>query len=166
MDTHVDTDLVMDSQFGIVVTDTFDDLAAIPFGDKIYYRLSFVRTISNENDQPEDVIGLGSDVVTVSLIDTNNPDAPQLSYDQTSNTLSWLPTTNKGTYYLFQQNSKGNWQKIYSVTPTSSTDAMTYTLAAALPATDTDGNPLYYRFKVTAQNSSGLLNLVDNELTI
>jgi len=166
MDTHVDTAIVTDSQLGIVVTDTFDDLATIPFGDMVYYRLSFVRTISNENDQPEDVIGLGSDIVTVNLIDTNNPDAPQLSYDQTSNTLSWLPTTNKGTYYLFQQNSKGNWQKIYSVTPTSSTNPMTYTLPAALPATDTDGNPLYYRFKVTVQNSSGLLNLVDNELTI
>ncbi|MBS1520286.1 MAG: hypothetical protein JST50_04780 [Bacteroidetes bacterium] len=166
MDTHVDTDIVMDSQLGIVVTDTFDDLTAIPFGDMIYYRLAFVRTISNENDQPEDVIGLGSDVDIINLIDTNNPDAPQLSYDQTSNTLSWPPTTNKGTYYLFQQNSKGNWQKIYSVTPTSATDAMTYTLPAPLPATDTDGNALYYRFKVTVQNSSGLLNLVDNELTI
>jgi hypothetical protein len=166
MDSHVDADFVMDSQLGLVVADTFDDLTAIPFGDMIYYRLSFVRTISNENDQPEDVIGLGSEVVTVNLIDTNNPDAPQLSYDQTSNALSWSPTTNKGTYYLYQQNSKGNWQKIYSVTPTSSTNTMTYTLPAPLPATDTDGNPLYYRFKVTVQNSSGLLNLVDNELTI
>jgi hypothetical protein len=151
---------------GIVVTDTFADLPAIPYGEVIYYRLAFIRTIINERNVPEDVTGLGSDTIIITMTDTVNPVAPAITYTPATSELSWLPSANKGTYYLYQQNSKGNWQNIYTVQPSSQTAAMTFTISPPLVLTDASGNRIYYRYKVTVQNSSGLFNLADNQLTI
>jgi hypothetical protein len=166
MDSHTDLDIVIDTQNGIVTADTFPDLATVPFGEVIYYRLAFIRTIINEREVSEDVVGLASDIVVVNLINTINPLAPDLIYDEVASTLTWLPTTNKGTYNLYAQNSRGNWQKIYIISPASSTDPMEFTLTPPLVLTDGDGKRIYHRYKVKVENSSGLLNLVDNELTI
>lgn len=166
MTSSADFEIVMDVQYGIVITDSFADLPAVPAGETIYYRLAFIRTINNERDELEDITGQGSDVIIINLIDTINPDAPEITYTESENKLSWLATTNKGTYYLYTQNSRGNWQMIYQVKPTSAIDTMSYVFPAPLVLTDEDGNRIYYRYKVNVQNSSGLLNLVENELTI
>ncbi|MCR8560441.1 hypothetical protein KXD93_22495 [Mucilaginibacter sp. BJC16-A38] len=166
MPSRVDFDIVSDDQYGIVITDTFSDYAVLPAGELLYYRLAFVRSVINEDNLPEDITGYGSEVVTINLIDTVNPQAPVLTYLQSENKLTWMPTANKGTYYLYTQNSRGNWQQLYQVKPVSQTDAMAYVLPNPLVPTDENGNRIYYRFKVKAENSSGLLNLVDNELTI
>jgi hypothetical protein len=166
MDSRADYPLAYDDEGGIVITDTFDGLPAAPLGENISYRLAFVRTISNEDNQPEDVVSLGSRTVTVRLIDTVNPGAPELAYTAATHTLSWAQTANKSTYYLYQQNSRGNWQQVYSVQPALPAQGMAYTLPAAPALTDAEGNRIYYRFKVRVQNSSGLFNLVEKELTI
>ncbi|OCX54249.1 hypothetical protein BEL04_08305 [Mucilaginibacter sp. PPCGB 2223] len=166
METQTDIAVLTDTDTGIVTVDDFSDLPAVPYGEVIYYRLAFIRTIVNEREESEDVVGLGSAVVTVTLIDTVNPPPPALTYAAGSNELSWPVTANKGTYYLYQQNDRGNWQRIYGVTPPASATTVSYQLPAPLVLTGPDGNRIYYRFKVQAQNASGLLNLTDNELTI
>jgi hypothetical protein len=165
MDSFLDVVLSPDTPDGLIATDTFSDLSMPPYGETVYYRLAFIRTIFNERDETEDVIGLGSVVEAVRLIDTHNPDAPALGYDSATHTLNWAQVTNKGSYDLFQQNSRGNWQRIYSVTP-AGPGTLNFTLPAAPVLTDADGNRIYYRFKVSAANSSGLRNLTDNIITI
>jgi hypothetical protein len=132
----------------------------------LYYRLAWVRTISNEQALPEEVISLGSETIAVRLVDMFNPAAPVLAYDAPTNKLSWGATANKGTYYLYQQNAKGNWQKIYTVQQSSANQALEYTLPGPLSLNDSQGNRIYYRFKVAVQNNSGLLNLTDNIITV
>jgi hypothetical protein len=163
MDSDLDVEISNDPLNGLLVADTFDDLTVFPAGEKIYYRLAFIRTIRNERDEQEAIIGQGSATETVTLIDTINPEAPQLVYE--AEQLSWLPTVNKGTYTLYQQNSWGNWQQLASIGPPESGAEMSYTPD---PTPDTTPGPdrIYYRYKVKVENSSGLFNLEDNELTI
>ncbi|QEM10597.1 hypothetical protein [Mucilaginibacter rubeus] len=148
-----------------VVTDTLEDMLLLPMGETLYYRLAGVRKIINEMEQEEEVVTHGSEVIAVRLIDTLNPEAPQITYHEDTNTLNWPATANKSSYFLFNQNERGNWQRVYAVTPPVLGD-MTYVLPAPLPKVDAQGNPIYHRFKVKVQNSSGLFNLVDKELTI
>ncbi|MDN5288990.1 MAG: hypothetical protein JWR38_5264 [Mucilaginibacter sp.] len=166
MDTHMDIPLEEGLTGGYTLTDTLADLTPFPAGETLYYRLAAVRIIINEFDLPEEVVSLGSETIPVRLIDTINPDAPALTYTQNVNQLTWQPTANKGTYYLYQQNARGNWGRIYSVAPPDSASGMSYTLPAPLVLQDESGNRLYYRFKVQVQNSSGLFNLADKEITI
>ena len=165
MDSYFDVDIEEGTLDGYEITDSFTDSTA-PVGQQIYYNLVGIRTIINEFEVPEEVFSQASAVVTLNLIDTTNPQAPGLTYTATTNTLSWQPTVNNGTYFLYQQNSKGNWARIYTVQPPDTTTAMAYVIPQPLVLLDDDGNKIYYRFKVQAQNSSGLLNLVENELTV
>ncbi len=151
---------------GLEITDNFSDLATVPLGETVYYRIAAVRTIINEFEQPEDVSSPGSSPIAIRLIDTINPDAPDLSYDPATNQLSWAPTANKGTYYLYKQNQRGNWEKLSTIVPVDASVPAAYTLPMPLTLQDEDGNRVYNRFKVKVENSSGLLNLVDKELTI
>jgi hypothetical protein len=165
MGSYLDVPLSGDATTGLEVVDTFEDLEQAPLGETVYYRLAGVRSILNEKDEQEDVLSLGSEVVSVNLIDMFNPAAPDLTYDGSTNKLSWLPTTNKGIYYLFKQNNRGNWERITEPL-TGGTSPITYTLPAPLVILDADGDRVYHRFKVKVENSSGLLNLVEKELTI
>lgn len=165
INTFFDVEITVGAPEGYVVTDDFSDMAT-PVGEPVYYTLVGIRTIVNEAGEDEDVISEPSATITVNLIDTVNPQAPELTYTESTNGLSWQPTANKGTYYLFQQNSKGNWARIYTVQPADSSEVMEYILPQPLVRQDEDGNRIYYRFKVQAQNASGLLNLTEKELTI
>lgn len=147
---------------GMSVSDDFSDLAAPLLGETVYYRLVGIRNIINEYGQPEEVYSNPSNLVTVIIADSVNPDAPVIGGNGPA--LSWQPTTKNGTYYLYQQNSKGNWQNIYTVAPPESAGPMSYQFTG--PQTDADGNTIYNRFKVRVKNSSGLFNLTDNETTI
>lgn len=166
MPDYVDVDLIIDEDSGIQVTDTFEDLATVPLGETIYYRLASLRTIVNERGEIEEVISNGSEVITVRLIDTLNPSPPQVSYSQVTNTLTWEATVNNGTYYLYKQTNTGNWEKIHQVQSPPEAALMEYSLPGPLELTDEDGDRIYHRFKVKVENSSGLLNLTENELTI
>jgi len=165
MDTFFDVEITAGAPEGYEVTDHFNDIA-VPVGQPVYYTLAGIRTIVNELEEDEEVISEPSATITVNLIDTVNPQAPELTYTESTNVLSWQATANKGTYYLFQQNSKGNWARIYTVQPDDSSEVMEYLLPQPLVLQDEDGNRIYYRFKVQAQNASGLLNLTEKELTV
>lgn len=165
IDTFFDVEIVAGAAEGYEITDSFADIPA-PAGQPVYYTLAGIRTIINELEEAEDVLSEVSATLTVNLIDTVNPKAPQLTYTESTNLLNWPATATNGKYYLFQQNSKGNWARIFTVQPPDSNAVMEYVLPQPLVLNDEEGNRIYYRFKVQAQNSSGLMNLTENELTI
>lgn len=165
MDSYFEVDVEEGISSGYNIVDDFSDLALIPLGETLYYRFAGVRTILNENGLPEEVLSMGSQVTSVKLVDSTNPDAPDLNYDSVTRKLSWMPTTTQGTYHLFKQNKRGNWERIYSVRPETA-GPVEYALTDPLVLQDQDGNRIYHRFKVQAQNASGLFNLTEKEFTI
>ncbi len=166
MDQVLDLEIDADAIDPYTFEDDFSDLPSIPFGRTLYYRIVALRTIINEFDQIEKVQSQPSVVMSVRLMDTQSPDAPELNYDEPGNTLSWLPTTYDGVYHLFKQNSSANWEKIYEIKPPNSNEPMSYELPEPLALVDEDGNKIYPRFKVQVENSSGRINIIDNELTV
>lgn len=166
MEYHVDRDIVAEHIEGYEITDDFSDLAIAPLGDTVYYRLAGIRTIINEEEEEEEVLSLGTDVIAITLPDYLNPEAPELTYHKEENKLTWAATANKANYYVYKQNNRGNWEKVYSVIKPTSPDQLEYFLPYSLQTVDEDGDKLYYRFKVQVQNTSGLLNLNDKEYTI
>lgn len=166
MEYQVDRDIIADQYEGYEITDDFSDLSAAPLGDTVYYRLAGIRMILNEKEEQEEVLSLGTEVIAIALPDYLNPEAPELSYDEASNKLIWPATANKGSYYLYKQNVRGNWEKVYSVTPPASLTQIEYLLPAPLLFVDEEGDNLYHRFKVQVQNTAGLLNLTDKECTV
>ncbi|WP_293308184.1 hypothetical protein [Pedobacter sp. UBA5917] len=166
MEYYVDRDIDADQFEGYDITDDFSDLTAAPLGDTVYYRLAGIRKIINEKEEIEEVLSLGTDVIAITLPDYLNPEAPELVYDEVGNKLTWPTTANKANYYLYKQNNRGNWEKVYTVDAENASAQMEYILPTPLLLVDEDGDKLYYRFKVQVQNTSGLFNLTDNELTI
>jgi hypothetical protein len=166
MEYHIDRDILADQFEGYEITDDFSDLTVAPLGDTVYYRLAGIRTIINEKEEEEEVLSLGTDVIAITLPDYLNPEAPELTYHESENKLTWPATANKANYYVYKQNSRGNWEKVYSVVEPTSPAQIEYILPAPLLFVDEDGDRLYYRFKVQVQNTSGLLNLTDKELTV
>ncbi|WP_113639265.1 hypothetical protein [Nubsella zeaxanthinifaciens] len=165
MDQLFDVPVDNDVETSYVFEDDFSDLPSVPLGKTVYYSVAAVRTIINEYDELEEVLSQPSAVVSVKLVDVFSPDAPELIYDEPSNSLLWEPTTFDGTYYLFKQNSRANWEQVYNVQPPASNQLMTFQLGV-LPTTDEDGDRIYHRFKVQVANSAGRLNILDNELTV
>ena len=114
-------------------------------------------------------------------MDTVNPDPPEITFtsDGLSGTpaqltgvnLFWSPTRYNGTYYLDKMSSVGNWITIYRV---KTNQSVTIDLAATdlgtnvLPKESEDDatRTLYHRFRVRAENASGLFSLNDKVLTI
>ena len=66
--------------------------------------------------------------------------------------------------------NSGNWRKIYMVKSNAATISValddTDLQTANLEKTDSNGVTIYHRFRVQAENSSGLLNIRQNEKTI
>ena len=68
-------------------------------------------------------------------------------------------------------NNLGNWVKIYDIVNDNSSKISVNSMITSigtniLDKRDFDNNKVYSCFKVQVENSSGLLNLSDNELTI
>ncbi len=173
------------ADIGTDAVDTFSDLNFPPYSETLFYRVVAMREIINETGLPELIPSLPSNLVLSSVIDTQNPAAPVITHavgTVLSNparlenvTLTWPMTAWNAKYYLYRMNSKGNWVKIYEIKtndpgamiyPQQGSFVSPYMETALLPKEDDDGNPLYHRFKVVAENASGLLTLRDAELTI
>jgi hypothetical protein len=166
MKSYLETAVDTDADGMITVDDTFADIATIPFGETMYFRLAFVRTIINEKDVSEDIVSLGSAPVAIKLIDTENPAAPLLAYDSSTKKLTWTATANLSLFSVMLQNQRGNWQSVWTSPAATAGQAMEYNLPNDLLFQDSDGNRIYSRFKVNVQNSSGLQNLSTSEITI
>lgn len=173
--------LVKSVAVGNEVTDDFSDVSFPLYGDPLFYRIVALREIVNENDQTEYIPSKPSNVVLTNVVDNVNPEPPHLSYTSDPPTtttpitlnnvvLSWQPTCYNGTYYLYVMTSSGNWQKIYEVKSNDSVISVdladTDLQDGSIVKQDEDENTIYKRFRVQVENSSGLLNLVNDELTI
>ncbi len=172
--------LIASAAIDDVIIDDFSDLDYYPFGEVLYYRLVAVRSVKtkvidkdNGIYETEDVLSYPSSLILANVIDVINPESPELSYTATENptenrledvVIEWNPTAYNGTYYLYQMNNSGNWAELGRIERENA--SMQYALPDSLPKTDEDGETIYYRFKVTVENSSGLFSLNEKILTI
>ncbi len=166
MEYSFDVDIDQLQEESYEITDDFSDIENIPLGKVMYYRVAGIRIINNEEGENEEILSYPSELFEVQLIDSRSPDAPLLVYDEQQNKISWNATTDTGSYYLYKQNSKGNWEHIYSVLPPLTNEQMDYNIPAPLNFTDEDGDRVYHRFRVQVENLSGRMNIIENELTI
>ena len=84
--------------------------------------------------------------------------------------LQWEKTAYKATYYLYKMGSQGQWAKIYEVTsnnPVISVPLDQTTLGTStLLIEDSEGDDIFHHFKVTTENTSGLLSYEAELLTL
>jgi hypothetical protein len=166
---------------GGAVYDDFADLADIPFAQQLYYRAVALRQIVNEQGELEMIPSKASDIARTRVADSVNPEPPQIAmtsdpltpthpFTYSNVSLSWPRTAYNGRYHLYKQNDLGIWVKIYTVqsnAPGIQVDLQDTTLGSGmLLKEDAAGNTLYHRFRVMVENSSGLVNLRQNELTV
>lgn len=140
---------------------------------------------STSNTKIVKLPSLPSDVIRASIVDVVNPPAPRIYAENGLTTLTelkdvilkWKPTAYNGTYYLQKLNASGNWVQKYSVKVkdtdmqyppllNNAPDFANYPETQILPRVDDDNNPIYHRFRVQVENSSGLFNLQEFELTL
>jgi hypothetical protein len=162
---YLEIEVENDGINGLDIIDDFSDFTVLPYGEMMYYRLVGVRSIINEYEESEDVLTAASDTIKVKLVEFLNPDAPELIYVENTNKLTWQPTIYSGKYFVYKQNTRGNWEKLETITAQPEINSFEYSLPV-LPTEDEDGDPIYHRYKVNVENASGLLNLVDKEITI
>lgn len=160
-----------------VMEDTFADLTEPPYGEVLYYRAVVYRRIINEAGAVEYAPSQPSRVLMANIIDSRNPEAPELHYEplvisggEIQNlTLTWAPPPTGQRYYLYRQTSGGNWVKLKEYGPD---DPGTYVWATenpenpTLPAETEDGDTIYYRFRMDVKNASGLMNLEHRVLLV
>lgn len=172
----------------------FVDPAFPPYGETLYYRIIAIREIEDLKDVltsptiPVTIAlpSLPSDVIKTSIVDVINPAAPKLSSENGTTTatelknvvLKWQATCYNGTYRLQKLNASGNWVQKYSEKVKEGTmqypplglngqpDFGAFSETQTLPRVDADGNLIYHRFRVQVENSSGLFNLSEFELTL
>ncbi|MDR3706609.1 MAG: hypothetical protein P4L28_11980 [Paludibacteraceae bacterium] len=171
-------------QVGYPIIDTFADYNGNPpYGDTLYYRLVAIRKVpyaivtgTNEVTGKEDtVMSYPSDLMLANILDVNNPTSPTLALSDstvvttdlyTNAVLTWTQTVYNGTYYIYQRNSSGTWTKLGEIKSTPTNPATTLTYSLGNLSRVNDGSPIYYSFKATVVNSSGLISLDENILTI
>lgn len=178
--------LVKTVAVGDEVIDDFSDVSFPLYGDPLFYRIVALRKIVNENDQTEYIPSKPSNVVLTNIVDNVNPPAPLLRSINGNTTsseledviLKWKPTCYNGIYSLEKMNESGNWDVIYTVKSNESIlqyppldennqpDFTNFPETALLHRYDEYGNQVYHRFRVEVENSSGLLNLDEYELTL
>jgi hypothetical protein len=176
-------DFVATNQVGqpsIFLSDDFEN-GFVPYGDPLFYRIVALRQIKKPGGGTDWAPSQPSKVLLTAVPDTINPEAPEITFTSnglsgspavlTGVNLSWPTTVHNGTYYLDKMNAVGNWVTIYRIK--TNTTPMTVNLAATdlgtdvLPKEDADeGRPIYNRFRVRVENSSGLFSLIDRVLVI
>ncbi len=165
----------------IEITDDFtyniDYHEEIPYGDTLYYRLIGLREITYKDvsltDQIDFVPSESSKVFESAVVDIKNPAAPILtvsidSYDSEKMygvRVSWSKSCYKGKYTLFKMNSSGNWRRQTPLVSSNNPSELFHEYAELLKK-DEDGDLIFHRFKVSVENTAGLLNLVDKPFTI
>ena len=127
-----------------------------------------------------------SDLAFATVVDTINPQPPHVYSENGFSTptdlqnviLKWDSTCFNGTYYLQKLNESGNWVEIYRtkvkdadmqyppLDGANNPDFGGFPETAFLPRVDDNGNAIYHRFRVQVENSSGLFNLSEYEITL
>lgn len=175
-------DLVETSQVGgqsILLSDDFES-GVVQYGDTLFYRIVALRKVKNPNGGTDWVPSQPSKLLLTTVIDTINPEAPEITFASdglsgspaalTGVILSWPTTVYNGTYYLDKMNAAGNWVTIYRV---KTNDSVAVDLAATEMGTNVlpkenseEGRPVYNWFRVRVENSTGLFSLTDKVLTL
>lgn len=165
------------------VEDAFEDLTELPYSDGLYYRLTVSRKIEYDdkdgNVLTEYAPSQPSKLVATMMVEAYNPIAPIVTYvadpinpqgELHHVKLQWDKAAYKAKYHIYKMNSSGNWVKIYDISsnaaqillPLENTDLQT----DIIQTLDGNGNKMYTHFKVVAENTSGMLSLEENILTI
>lgn len=165
--------------------DMFEGLDFPLYGEDLHYRLVAIRRILLEDGVTVEYIpSEPSKLVKTSLVDPDNPPAPCLVSENGITTaaelnkvvLKWNQVAYNATYSLQKMNESGNWETFYSIISNESemqyppydggVDFIAYPETIGLSRLDANGNAIYNRFRVQAENSSGLFNLTDCPLTL
>lgn len=165
------------------VTDNFEDLNEIPYGNGLFYRITASRKI--EYAKPDGSIvteyapSKASKIVASMVVESNPPISPVLIYTATppdtndeihSVILEWNKTAYNASYHVYKMNSQGNWTKIHQlksndekiILPLINTDLQDDTLKL----TNEEGRPIYHHFKVLTENTAGMLSVEEIITTI
>ncbi|HEX5733177.1 MAG TPA: hypothetical protein VF131_10105 [Blastocatellia bacterium] len=175
-------DIAETNQVGEPSTLLSDDFESgfVPYGDPLFYRIVALRKVKNPDGGTDWAPSQPSKLLLTAVIDTINPEAPEITFTSkgpsgspatlTDVNLLWPATVYNGTYYLDKMNDTGYWVTIYRIKTNSAT---TVNLAAtdletdSLPKENVDtGSPIYHRFRVRVENSSGLFSLTDKVLVL
>ena len=165
------------SSGGIVtVVDDFSEDGFVPFGDPLFYRLAWIRKVTWEdaNHVGQSALAISEPTRTylANVIDVVNPIAPTpaLSLLSTASNgdkllrVTWPKVVHNATYCLSRLGGSGSWMRVGTLKSNAAT--LTFDLADALPPANEDGDPIYYRFKIEVENSSGLLNVSSEPVTV
>jgi hypothetical protein len=167
------------------ICDLFEGLDFPLYGEDLYYRLVAFRKIKLEDGSFEFIPSEPSKLISTTIVDPNNPSAPCIVSENGTTTatelqnvvLKWDQVCYNGTYSLQKMNNSGNWQEVYKIKSNDdviqyppivggSPDFINFDATAILPREDENGTPIYHRFRVQVENSSGLFNLSDCPLTL
>jgi hypothetical protein len=169
------TALVPTADGTLILADDFATDPFVPYGDPLFYRLACVRVVAYRdaagNPMTASAASEPTRILLASLLDIVNPRPPVPALSLVSITssgdkqlrMTWDKTVHNGTYYVSRLGPSGNWMRLGSLQ--SNDPSVIFDLPDALPVDDEDGNLIYYRLRVEAENSSGLLNLVNAPIT-
>lgn len=176
-------DLVRTNQLNqprIRLADDFEN-GFVPYGDPLFYRIVALRQVNNPDGGIDWAPSQPSKLLLTTVVDVINPESPEITFTSnglsgspatlTGVKLSWPTTVYNGTYFLEKMNAAGNWVMVYRIK--TNTTPIVVDLAATdlgtnvLPKEDADeGRPIYNRFRVRVENSSGLFSASDKVLII
>ena len=166
------------------VQDTFDDLDEVPYGDGLFYRITVSRKVEYADKNGSIVIDYqlsqASKIVASMMVEVTNPPAPILNFtsDALINSgrelpniiLQWDKTCYKGKYHVYKMNNNGTWVSVHNLKTNDSTIYLplldTDLNSGTLQIRNEDYDPIYYHFKVVAENTSGMRSIEENILTI
>ncbi|WP_158837815.1 invasin domain 3-containing protein [Polaribacter sp. L3A8] len=165
------------------VHDTFEDLEDVPYGNGIFYRITVSRKVEYVDKNGATIIeyqpSQASKIVASMMVEVTNPSAPILDYtpdyislDGTilfNIILQWQKTCYKGKYHIYKMNAQGNWIKIHELKSNESTIELSLLdtdLGSENLTIKNEEDPVYHHFKVTAENTSGMLSTEERILTI
>jgi len=165
------------------VTDAFDDLSEVPYGAALFYRITASREVEyadkDGNIVTEYAPSKASKSVISAIVEVSVPSSPVLRFLSTAPdaqnqisqvSLVWDKVGFNSRYHVYKMNNQGNWVKIHQLQ--SNEDEIALSLAETdlasdtLEVTDQNGNPRYHHFKVTTENTAGMLSVEEHILTI
>lgn len=165
------------------VSDNFDDLTEIPYGDGLFYRVTVSREVKYADSLGNTVVeyapSLASKIVATLMVEATAPQSPVLKFLSTppdfndeihSVSLQWAKTAYNAIYHVYKMNSQGNWTEIHQFQtnddvvqlPLTDTDLQSGTLKIVNDEEET----IYHHFKVLVENTAGMLSVAENILTI
>ncbi len=108
-----------------IFTDDFSDLAEVPYGDVLYYRITVARKIKY-NDKDNNLMveyapSEASKVIVTNIVENYLPQSPEVKYysepidaagQLASVVLNWEKTVYTGGYTVYKMSDQGNWVEI------------------------------------------------------